>query len=165
MLHYCEMMGTTLRSLAGRHCLVAVNFARTPVAVLNPRCYQRHNNQSRRTCIDIAAVKGDRPSTSGRSAAAEPRPRLAKVLAACGVASRRACEELIAEGRVRVNGRVVSEQGTTIDPSVDQVDILQQPTSISSTASGHHVGGSSRATAAGTEKQQQQQQEGGGAFA
>jgi 23S rRNA pseudouridine2605 synthase len=42
--------------------------------------------------------------------------RLQKVLAAAGVASRRACEELIAAGRVEVDGRVVREQGVRVDP-------------------------------------------------
>ncbi len=43
--------------------------------------------------------------------------RLQKVLAAAGVASRRACEELIGQGRVEVDGRVVREQGVRVDPS------------------------------------------------
>lgn len=43
--------------------------------------------------------------------------RLQKVLAAAGVASRRASEELIAEGRVEVDGRIVTEQGTKVDPA------------------------------------------------
>lgn len=47
--------------------------------------------------------------------------RLQKFLARCGVASRRACEALIAAGRISVNGEVVSEQGVKIDPSVDRV--------------------------------------------
>jgi pseudouridine synthase len=42
--------------------------------------------------------------------------RLQKVLADRGVASRRKAEDLIAAGRVRVNGRVVSELGTKVDP-------------------------------------------------
>ena len=37
--------------------------------------------------------------------------RLQKVLAAAGLGSRRACEELIAQGRVEVDGRLVREQG------------------------------------------------------
>ncbi|MFX8685082.1 S4 domain-containing protein, partial [Acinetobacter baumannii] len=40
-----------------------------------------------------------------------------------GVASRRVCEELIASGRVRVNGVVVTELGSRIDPEVDLVDV------------------------------------------
>lgn len=49
--------------------------------------------------------------------------RLQKVLAAAGVASRRVCEQYIVEGRVSVNGRVVTELGSRIDPAVDQVAV------------------------------------------
>jgi 23S rRNA pseudouridine2605 synthase len=42
--------------------------------------------------------------------------RLQKVLAQAGVASRRAAEDLIAQGRVSVNGQVVSEFGRRVDP-------------------------------------------------
>ena len=40
--------------------------------------------------------------------------RLQKVMAACGVASRRKCEEIISSGRVKVNGSVVTELGTKV---------------------------------------------------
>jgi 23S rRNA pseudouridine2605 synthase len=49
--------------------------------------------------------------------------RLQKVLANAGVASRRVCEEYIVQGRVRVNGRVVTELGSRIDPEKDLVDV------------------------------------------
>ena len=49
--------------------------------------------------------------------------RLQKYLSSCGVDSRRACEKLIAQGRVQVNGQVVTIQGTKIDPAVDQVTV------------------------------------------
>jgi 23S rRNA pseudouridine2605 synthase len=49
--------------------------------------------------------------------------RLQKVLANAGVASRRVSEELIVQGRVRVNGAVVTELGSRIDPEVDLVDV------------------------------------------
>jgi 23S rRNA pseudouridine2605 synthase len=54
-------------------------------------------------------------------------PRLHKVLAQAGVASRRAAEEMIARGRVRVDGRVVREMGVRVDPerSVIHVDGLR----------------------------------------
>jgi len=42
--------------------------------------------------------------------------RLQKILARAGVASRRAAEQLIVDGRVRVNGRVVTELGTRAHP-------------------------------------------------
>ena len=49
--------------------------------------------------------------------------RLQKVLAAAGVASRRVSEQLIVEGRVEVNGRVVTELGSRIDPATDLVAV------------------------------------------
>ncbi len=49
--------------------------------------------------------------------------RLQKHLAACGLGSRRACEVLIADGRVTVNGRVVSQQGTRVDPQLDRIAV------------------------------------------
>lgn len=42
--------------------------------------------------------------------------RLQKVLAAAGIASRRASEVMISEGRVEVDGRIVTEQGVRVDP-------------------------------------------------
>jgi len=59
------------------------------------------------------------------------RERLQKVLASAGVASRRQCEELILEGAVRVNGRVVDELPAFADPEVDVITVhgrrLQEP--------------------------------------
>lgn len=49
--------------------------------------------------------------------------RLQKILAAAGIASRRAAEEMILEGRVTVNGSVVTELGTKADPAVDHVKV------------------------------------------
>jgi len=47
--------------------------------------------------------------------------RLQKIMAACGIASRRACEEIIAAGRVTVNGVVVRELGTKADAQQDVI--------------------------------------------
>jgi 23S rRNA pseudouridine2605 synthase len=49
--------------------------------------------------------------------------RLQKVLAQAGVASRRAAEELITAGRVRVDGRVVTQLGTKVDPRASRVEL------------------------------------------
>jgi 23S rRNA pseudouridine2605 synthase len=48
--------------------------------------------------------------------------RLQKVLAQAGLGSRRACEELIAAGRVRVNDEVAT-LGTRVDPEVDAIEV------------------------------------------
>ena len=49
--------------------------------------------------------------------------RLQKVLAAAGIASRRACEVLISEGRVEVNSEIVVEQGRRVDPEHDVIRV------------------------------------------
>src|SRR5690606_15657300 len=64
---------------------------------------QRHDNQER-----DEGQRGD---------------RLQRVLAQRGVASRRASEELITEGRVQVNGKVVTELGTRVDPVRDEIRV------------------------------------------
>jgi 23S rRNA pseudouridine2605 synthase len=53
--------------------------------------------------------------------------RLQKFLAEAGVASRRASEKIILEGRVAVNGRTVSELGAKVDPGRDRVTVDGQP--------------------------------------
>lgn len=49
--------------------------------------------------------------------------RLQKVMSNCGVASRRASEKLILEGRVRVNGVGVRELGTKVNPDKDRIAV------------------------------------------
>ncbi|WP_286689368.1 MULTISPECIES: pseudouridine synthase [unclassified Aeromicrobium] len=49
--------------------------------------------------------------------------RLQKVLAQAGVGSRRRCEELMATGRVEVNGEVVTQMGIRVDPHTDLVRV------------------------------------------
>lgn len=59
--------------------------------------------------------------------------RLQKFLAEAGVASRRKAEELIAQGKVKVNGRVVTEMGLKIDPEKDEVSYLDKKISTKDT--------------------------------
>jgi 23S rRNA pseudouridine2605 synthase len=49
--------------------------------------------------------------------------RLQKVLAEAGVASRRACEKIIAQGRVRVNGKIIREMGLKVDPATAKIEV------------------------------------------
>ena len=49
--------------------------------------------------------------------------RLQKILAQAGVASRRAAEALIANGDVRINGRIVTELGVRADSSRDRIEV------------------------------------------
>ncbi|MCP9472915.1 MAG: rRNA pseudouridine synthase [Nitrospira sp.] len=49
--------------------------------------------------------------------------RLQKLIAGTGLASRRKAEQLIAAGRVTVNGKIVTELGTKVDPSRDHVKV------------------------------------------
>lgn len=49
--------------------------------------------------------------------------RLQKILSQAGIASRRAAEKLIAEGRVSVNGRTVREMGVKADPLADDIRV------------------------------------------
>ncbi|MHC4948384.1 MAG: pseudouridine synthase [Planctomycetota bacterium] len=54
-------------------------------------------------------------------------PRLQKVLAMAGVGSRRACEELIVEGEVEVNGRRVTSLPAWVDPDRDEIRVHGRP--------------------------------------
>ena len=53
--------------------------------------------------------------------------RLQKALSAAGVASRRASEDLITKGRVKVNGKVITELGSRINPLEDNVMVDGKP--------------------------------------
>ena len=53
--------------------------------------------------------------------------RLARFLAHAGVASRRHAEELIANGRVQINGVTLTTQGSRIDPAHDIVSVDGKP--------------------------------------
>jgi 23S rRNA pseudouridine2605 synthase len=61
--------------------------------------------------------------SEGAPPSAVSKDRLQKILSAAGVASRRLSEELIAQGRVSVNGRTVTELGTKADPAADEIKV------------------------------------------
>ena len=52
--------------------------------------------------------------------------RLQKYLAEKGIASRRKCEEYILQGLVKVNGNIVTQLGTKIDPTKDKIIFKDQ---------------------------------------
>lgn len=72
----------------------------------------------RKTTSDAQEVRGPDSETA---------VRLHKFLAHAGVGSRRACEDLIAEGQVRVNGRVVDTLPAWVEPADDSVTVKGQP--------------------------------------
>jgi 23S rRNA pseudouridine2605 synthase len=77
-------------------------------AQLEERARQRHDKPAVRT-----------PKTFGDPGG----ERLQKVLARAGLGSRRACEQLIDQARVEVNGRIVTAQGTRVDPDRDEIKV------------------------------------------
>ncbi len=81
----------------------------------------RDDARRRDTARSRPAKVSPRPKRPDSAPAEEPDGpdgvRLQKVLASAGVASRRKAEELIRSGRVKVDGIVVKEMGTRIDPS------------------------------------------------
>ena len=56
--------------------------------------------------------------------------RLQKFLSEAGVASRRAGEKIILEGRVAVNGRTVRELGAKLEPEADRVTVDGSPVRV-----------------------------------
>jgi len=70
----------------------------------------------------------DEPEETVPESEEKPRPpakleRLQKILAAAGVASRRKAEEMMEQGRVQVNGKVVTELGTKADAGRDHIRV------------------------------------------
>ena len=63
------------------------------------------------------------PRKTGPRAGSPGQERLQKILAAAGVDSRRACEQIILDGRVQVNGKTVTELGTCADPRRDVITV------------------------------------------
>lgn len=86
-------------------------------APARPREYDAQVEERNRARHDKPQIKT--PKTFG-----EPEgERLQKVLARAGMGSRRACEELIDQARVEVNGKIVTEQGVRVDPEKDEIKV------------------------------------------
>ncbi len=56
--------------------------------------------------------------------------RVQKFLSRAGICSRRRAEELLLQGRVRINGRVCTELGTKVDPKADRIEVDGRPVRI-----------------------------------
>ena len=78
---------------------------------------------ARRPPADTPRRRPHHPPGPREADVSDELPRLQKVLASAGVASRRACEQLISEGRVEVDRQVVREQGTRVDPMRQEIRV------------------------------------------
>ena len=57
-------------------------------------------------------------------------PRLSKLIADAGIASRRKAADLIRAGRVRVDGEAVTEPGRPVDPETQRVEVDGRPIAL-----------------------------------
>src|SRR6266566_8409249 len=80
---------------------------------------KRQKSEAQNVETPLVGVKPSPQSPEGE--------RLARFLAHAGVASRRHAEELIANGRVQINGVTVTTQGSRIDPAHDMVSVDGKP--------------------------------------
>ena len=88
-----------------------------------------YHRLARTFLVQIAILMSNADQTEG----ANEEVRLQKALAAAGVASRRACEELIVKGQVKVNGKLVTELGSRVNPAVDKVTVRGVPVQFDTT--------------------------------
>ncbi|MFI9722569.1 pseudouridine synthase [Streptomyces sp. NPDC052396] len=88
-----------------------------PQPPARPREYDAQIEERNRERHNKPALK--LPKTFGE----QEGERLQKVLARAGMGSRRACEELIEQARVEVNGQIVTEQGLRVDPEKDEIKV------------------------------------------
>ncbi|WP_224284230.1 pseudouridine synthase, partial [Streptomyces sp. LS1784] len=90
----------------------------------DPRRQPQRSRELQAKIEDAVLARHDKPAAKLPKTFGEPEgERLQKVLARAGVGSRRACEELIEQGRVEVNGKRVTEQGKRVDPQKDEIKV------------------------------------------
>jgi pseudouridine synthase len=76
------------------------------------------------------AKRTSKPSANRRaskSSPAGPQVRLHKAMADAGVGSRRACEKMIEEAMVSVNGKIVTDLPIFVDPQTDRIEVSGRP--------------------------------------
>jgi 23S rRNA pseudouridine2605 synthase len=86
-----------------------------------PDTPRRPASRTRRPTEKPSPSSPPAPAGKGIGGVGQEGERLQKVLAARGIASRRAAEEIIKEGRVRVNGQIVREMGVKVNPERDNI--------------------------------------------
>ncbi|WP_405361752.1 rRNA pseudouridine synthase [Kitasatospora sp. NBC_00085] len=90
----------------------------------DPRRQPQRSRELQAKIEDAVLARHDKPAVKLPKTFGEPEgERLQKVLARAGIGSRRACEELIEQGRVEVNGKRVTEQGKRVDPEKDEIKV------------------------------------------
>lgn len=90
----------------------------------DPRRQPQRSRELQAKIEDAVLARHDKPAVKLPKTFGEPEgERLQKVLARAGIGSRRACEELIDQGRVEVNGRRVTEQGKRVDAQNDEIKV------------------------------------------
>ncbi|MDY0810555.1 pseudouridine synthase [Kitasatospora purpeofusca] len=90
----------------------------------DPRRQPQRSRELQAKIEDAVLARHDKPAVKLPKTFGEPEgERLQKVLARAGIGSRRACEELIDQGRVEVNGRRVTEQGKRVDAENDEIKV------------------------------------------
>jgi pseudouridine synthase len=87
---------------------------------------EKHGNESNAT-KRTGEVRQENPINKSKTEDAPQTERLQKLLSRAGIASRRAAETLITEGRVSVNGHVTTELGAKADPRADKIVVNGKP--------------------------------------